>query len=120
VEHKSGVSNQHAIHLMNCLAESKSIQLDRLRELSFFGISDEIKGLRPLIWRILLNYLPTDDTDSWEELLRQKKAIYEMWKDELIIKPKLSIKDRFSEESKETQPKKLSLLDHPLSTQANS
>lgn len=55
--------------------------------------------------------------------MRQKKAIYEIWKDELIIKPKLSIKDRFSEESKEKkvdQPKKLSMLDHPLSTQKNS
>jgi hypothetical protein len=60
----------------------------------------------------------------WEDILRQKKAIYEIWKEELIIKPKLSIKDRFSEEEKAqqkaTQPKKLSVLDHPLSTQKNS
>jgi hypothetical protein len=34
-----------------------------MRELmkqSFIGIPDEIKGLRPLIWRILLKYLPED------------------------------------------------------------
>ena len=44
-----------------------------------------------------------------------------MWKDELIVKPKLSVKDRFSDEAKKTeQPKKLSVLDHPLSTQASS
>lgn len=76
------------------------------------------------MWRILLNYLPADNSDSWEDILRQKKAIYEIWKEELIIKPKLSIKDRFSEEEKAqqkaTQPKKLSVLDHPLSTQKNS
>lgn len=80
---------------MNCIAESKQIKFDKLRELSFNGISDEIKGLRPLIWRILLNYLPAEDSDQWEDILRQKKAVYEMWKDELIVKPKLSIQDRF-------------------------
>jgi hypothetical protein len=52
------------------LAESKKINVNRLRELTFYGISDEIKGLRPLIWRILLNYLPNDDSDSWEDILR--------------------------------------------------
>ena len=121
---QNAVSSQHAINLLNSLAESKKINIDTLRELSFNGISDEIKGLRPLVWRILLNYLPADNSDSWEDILRQKKAIYEIWKEELIIKPKLSIKDRFSEEEKaqqkSTQPKKLSLLDHPLSTQKNS
>jgi hypothetical protein len=106
---------------MNCLAESKQIDIQRLRELSFNGISDEIKGLRPLIWRILLGYLPAEDSDTWEEILREKKKIYEMWKEELIIKPKLSIKDRFSDEAKAMEkPKKLTLLDHPLSTQKNS
>jgi thioesterase domain-containing protein len=106
---------------MNCLAESKHIDIQRLRELSFNGISDEIKGLRPLVWRILLGYLPAEDSDTWEEILREKKKIYEMWKEELIIKPKLSIKDRFSDEAKALEkPKKLTLLDHPLSTQKNS
>ena len=98
LEHKTqGVSNQHAIHLLNCLASEKKIDYDRLRELSFHGISDEIKGLRPLIWRILLNYLPANDTGGWDETLRQNKAIYEVWRDELIIKPKLTIKDRFAD-----------------------
>lgn len=80
------------------MAESKKIDFDRLKDLTFYGISDEIKGLRPLIWRILLNYLPPDDSDKWEDILRQKKAIYEMWKEELIVKPKLSIQERFGSE----------------------
>lgn len=80
------------------MAESKKIDFDRLKDLTFYGISDEIKGLRPLIWRILLNYLPPDDSDEWEDILRQKKAIYEMWKEELIVKPKLSIQERFGSE----------------------
>ena len=99
----NSVSSQHAINLLNCLASSKKIDIHRLRELAFNGISDEIKGLRPLIWRILLNYLPTENSDDWEEILRQKKAIYEIWKDELIVKPKLSIKDRFSDEAKKVE-----------------
>lgn len=117
----NSVSSQHAINLLNCLAEGTKIDEQRLRELAFNGISDEIKGLRPLIWRILLNYLPAENSNEWEDILRQKKAIYEMWKDELIVKPKLCVKDRFSDEAKKTeQPKKLSVLDHPLSTQASS
>jgi hypothetical protein len=47
--------------------------------------------------------LPTENSDDWEEILRQKKAIYEIWKDELIVKPKLSIKDRFSDEAKKAE-----------------
>ena len=30
-----------------------------LQKLTFNGIPDEFKGLRPIVWRILLNYLPT-------------------------------------------------------------
>ena len=85
------------------MASSKKIDYDSLRELAFHGISDEIKGLRPLIWRILLNYLPANDSNSWEETLRQSKAIYEVWRDELIIKPKLTIKDRFAQEEKKPE-----------------
>jgi hypothetical protein len=52
----------HAINMLNCLAEGREIDVERLRKLSFLGISDEINGLRPLVWRILLGYLPADVT----------------------------------------------------------
>lgn len=61
---------QHGINLLNCLAESPVIDIKRLRKLSFLGITDEINGLRPLIWRILLGYLPPE-TETWDDILRQ-------------------------------------------------
>ena len=54
-------SHAHAINLLNCLASQENhIDRAKLESLAFYGITDEIKGLRPLIWRILLNYLPED------------------------------------------------------------
>jgi ribosomal protein L31 len=37
-----------------------------LRSLSFRGIPSEVKGLRPLVWKILLGYLPKE-TAKWED-----------------------------------------------------
>ena len=47
--------SSHSINLLNCLGESPVIDLVKLRSLAFLGVSDEIQGLRPVIWRILLN-----------------------------------------------------------------
>jgi hypothetical protein len=62
----------------------------RLEELAQYGITDEIKGLRPLVWRILLNYLPGDPS-TWDDILRSKKEIYGMYLEELIVKPKINL-----------------------------
>lgn len=66
--------------------------METLRKLSFTGISDEIKALRPIIWRLLLGYLPTD-TSTWEEYLQKQRESYFVWKQELIIQPDLKIKE---------------------------
>jgi hypothetical protein len=55
---------------------------------AFNGIPDECKGLRPIVWRILLNYLPLE-TKAWEDHIKKSKEIYDSWKEELIVKPKL-------------------------------
>ena len=84
-----------------------------LERLSFNGITDEVKGLRPLIWRILLNYLP-EDSSQWDDTLRSNKEAYEMWKDELIIKPML--KDEQEKEKKaESGIKEVKSFHDPLS-----
>ena len=54
------------------------------------GIPDEVKGLRPLIWRVLLNYLPDDDTTCWNDTLTSSNAVYEEWKKELITTPQIT------------------------------
>lgn len=89
-----------------------------MERLSFNGITDEVKGLRPLIWRILLNYLP-EDSSQWDDTLRSNKEAYEMWKDELIIKPML--KDEQEKEKKaESGIKEVKSFHDPLSLKQDS
>lgn len=78
----------HGVNILNCLAEGPVIDVGRLRKLAFLGITDEINGLRPLVWRILLGYLPANVT-LWDDILRQQRDNYEIWKEELIVKPTL-------------------------------
>ena len=98
----------HGINLLNCLAEGPVIDVERLRKLSFLGIPDEINGLRPIIWRILLGYLPADVT-TWDNILREQRTNYEIWKEELIVKP--SLQHQQAEKEK---------MDHPLSNKNTS
>ncbi len=46
--------NSHTVNILNCLSEGEIIDLERLKKLTFLGIDDEISGLRPVSWRILL------------------------------------------------------------------
>ena len=74
--------------------------------------------MRPLIWRILLNYLP-EDSSQWDDTLRSNKEAYEMWKDELIIKPML--KDEQEKEKKaESGIKEVKSFHDPLSLKQDS
>lgn len=59
----SRVRNQGA-GLLRALNQPK-VDMQELMKQSFIGIPDEIKGLRPLIWRVLLKYLP-EDTALWD------------------------------------------------------
>jgi len=38
-------------------------ELDRL--VFTGGVPEEVRGFRPIIWRILLNYFKLDDTSDW-------------------------------------------------------
>jgi hypothetical protein len=58
---------------------NKNIDLKVLQRLTFQGIPDEIKGLRPIVWRVLLNHLPLE-TSKWEEVYEQSYNTYEVWK----------------------------------------
>jgi hypothetical protein len=48
----------------------RSIEIAMLRSLSFRGIPSEVKGLRPLVWKILLGYLPKE-TAKWESIIKE-------------------------------------------------
>ena len=87
-------TNDHAIRILNCLAKpGQQINRSELESLAFHGITDEIKGLRPLVWRLLLNYLPLDAT-QWDDTLRMNHDNYNIYKDELIAKPKLDFNNK--------------------------
>lgn len=110
---QSSQHSTHTIKLLNCLARQGSIDRKELNDLVFKGgITDEIKGLRPIVWRVLLNYLPDTDTKNWEDHLRTQKANYEEWLKELITQPEVK--------QKEAEGGAKKMMDHPLSLNNNS
>ena len=74
--------------------------------------NQEVKGLRPLVWRICLGSLPAN-TSQWTTQLEENYQTYEDFKKELIVKPKL--KDEEAKKEREKQ-----IMDHPLSTAQSS
>lgn len=85
------------------------IDLKKVQKLCFTGVpAHEVKGLRPLIWRLIMSTLPTN-TSQWTTKLEENYQTYEDFKKELIVKPKL--KDEEAKKEREKQ-----IVDHPLST----
>ena len=73
-----------------------------MQSLAYQGIPEEMKSLRPLIWKILLHYLP-NNTNEWLETLRMNRENYETIRNELLIKPQVDAQE-----------------DHPLSIKEES
>nr|XP_020474514.1 TBC1 domain family member 13 [Monopterus albus] len=63
----------------------ENINLKTLRELCFSGIPFE-GGIRALCWKILLNYLPLNQT-LWESFLKKQREVYSQFLKEMIIQP---------------------------------
>ena len=83
----------------------KKIEISMLRSLSFRGIPSQIKGLRPLVWKILLEYLPRD-TSKWLSVMEEEKKIYDDLKEDYIVIPDLENEDKNNKNYNN---------DHPLS-----
>lgn len=60
-------TKERIIHFIRAINKDK-LDLPSLKSLAFRGIPDELEALRPLVWRILLDYLPTR-TSQWPEFL---------------------------------------------------
>lgn len=82
------------------------IDFKKLRLLCFNGIPEE-KGLRPLCWKLLLNYLPPRKS-SWNKTLLLKRELYNHFIEDLIVSPG----DRPTEN--------ISNVDHPLNNNPDS
>ena len=63
------------IDILNLLI-LKEIPYNKLSKKMFDGIPDDILSLRPLLWKISLNYLSLKP-DEWEDNLKQNRALYE-------------------------------------------
>ncbi|XP_048469371.1 TBC1 domain family member 13, partial [Rhincodon typus] len=93
------------------LTEPK-ISLTKLQELCFNGIPSE-GGLRSLCWKILLNYLPTEQA-QWSSFLKKQREIYAQFLKEMIIQPGIAKANLgFIRED-------VTLEDHPLNPNPDS
>ena len=55
-----------------------------IKSIAFYGIPDEVRSLRPFIWRVLFGYLPLEKS-KWTKILTTNRKIYESFVHELII-----------------------------------
>ncbi|XP_043090251.1 TBC1 domain family member 13 isoform X1 [Puntigrus tetrazona] len=92
------------------LSEQK-VDLKALRELCFSGIPCE-GGIRALCWKILLNYLPLDQT-LWEEFLKKQRDLYAQFLREMIIQPGIA-------KANLGVSRDVTLEDHPLNPNPDS
>lgn len=88
----------------------RKVEIAMLRSLAFRGIPSEIKGLRPLVWKVLLGYLPRE-TAKWESVMKNQKKVYDDLKVDLIVIP-----DMDNEENNNKNYDN----DHPLSVKKKS
>ncbi|XP_061657742.1 TBC1 domain family member 13 isoform X3 [Syngnathoides biaculeatus] len=90
----------------------ENINLKTLRELCFNGIPFE-GGIRALCWKILLNYLPLDQT-RWDTFLTKEREVYSQFLKEMIIQPGIAkAKLGLSRED-------VTMEDHPLNPNPDS
>lgn len=73
-------------HLLSGSGSGAHIALDRLRFLAARGIPDCDRSLRPLVWRILLQFLGTN-RDEWAEHLNGQRQIYAQFVADLCVLP---------------------------------
>ena len=59
---------ERVINFMKILGKRR-INMIMLRSLAFRGVPNEVQGLRSVVWRVLLGYLPRE-TAKWEQFLK--------------------------------------------------
>jgi hypothetical protein len=81
--HKHAPNLDRVIIFKHLLA-SEHIDKARFKSLAANGIPDVDKHLRPLVWRILLSYLPYDRS-RWDAHLKEQRAAYQQFVQDLCI-----------------------------------
>ena len=78
-------TKESVINFLKILNKRK-IEIAMLRSLSFRGIPSDIPVLRPIVWKVLLGYLPRE-TSKWKDVMDEQKKIYDSLRFELIVIP---------------------------------
>ncbi|XP_008208750.1 TBC1 domain family member 13 [Nasonia vitripennis] len=92
------------------MLSASEVDAYQLRRLCFNGIPDE-GSLRPLCWKLLLNYIPYT-REKWDETLARKRELYKSFIDDLIVIP--------GESNLETGRVDVTTDDHPLNLDPDS
>lgn len=85
------------------LDTQESISMRTIQTLAFAGVPEECRGLRALVWRLLLGYLPPEPA-QWDDLLRLQRDNYALFRSDLL----------------QLTPPTEDASDHPLSTALGS
>lgn len=56
---------EQTANILNCINQNV-IDIQKLSEIVSQGIPDEIRGIRPIVWQVLLNHFPLE-TSKWDE-----------------------------------------------------
>uniref|UniRef100_T1JLH6 Rab-GAP TBC domain-containing protein n=1 Tax=Strigamia maritima TaxID=126957 RepID=T1JLH6_STRMM len=71
--------------------KAEEIDMKKLRTLCFQGIPDE-QGMRPLCWKLLLNYL-NGNQSLWADHLQKQRQLYNHFVDEMVFTHSSEIDD---------------------------
>ncbi|CAL4993399.1 unnamed protein product [Urochloa decumbens] len=100
------VLRAHLLADFKAALSKKVVNMGELRRLACLGVPDGGAGVRPVVWKLLLGYLPTD-RGLWPYELEKKRSQYSAYKEEFLLNP--SEKLRRIEESKLSRKKELNI-----------
>ena len=66
----------------------RKVEIPMLKSLAFRGIPSQVRALRPLVWKVLIGYLPRETAD-WLGIMQHNKKVYEGLLADLIVIPDL-------------------------------
>ncbi|CAO2144108.1 unnamed protein product [Urochloa humidicola] len=100
------VLRAHLLADFKAALSKKVVSMGELRRLACLGVPDGGAGVRPVVWKLLLGYLPTD-RGLWPYELEKKRSQYSAYKEEFLLNP--TEKLRRIEESKLSRKKELNI-----------
>ncbi|KAK8447677.1 hypothetical protein SEVIR_8G125800v4 [Setaria viridis] len=105
-EGAGAVLRAHLLADFKAALSKKVVNMGELQRLACLGVPDGGAGVRPVVWKLLLGYLPTD-RGLWPYELEKKRSQYSAYKEEFLLNP--SEKLRRIEESKLSRKKELNI-----------